>query len=1051
VKKIRKQATTTKILITLLLLSLALVLGLGVVSAADTHTSTTVNSVSSQKLAPVEISGMVKKCSDGTTFQGAKVTAKNNGKLISSTTTKSDGTYILSFQSTGRIFNVTASANGHKPSTQKITVNKNTQGTYTGKANFQLGANDAYVWNGWTTNPNQDVTFSDGTTIHLTGATNAFTTILNAITWINPGYTVYIAPSTYYEHGMTIGKSITLHGENQASTIINGQNSASIFFISAANVNIQQLTLTQASGFGGAIDNENGGGLSVSDCTFTNNRASYGGAIYNTVIGLSVTDCTFTENTATSGNGGAIANTDSGLSVSDCTFTENTAYYGGAIYNTGSDVSVSDCTFTENTATGGFSGAIFNFGTLCEVHFSRIIGNTGPDIYNAGSVNAENNWWGSNFEGTNPQTAGRINGPVINWVVLTVKAVPDSINNGATSTITADFNHINGGDPLTGGHVPDGPITLNIPWGSFTNPAITHTITKTTDNGAITPTTFYANEGPVNPTYNPVKVTATADGYTTTDTESEYITINPVANLAITKTGPTTAIAGNSLTYTITITNNGPDNAAGVTLHDVMTGTDAFNIGTLQYRYQTNGGAWSDWTSFSSPLNLNLGTIDNGNTAVIEIRDTVKSSASTGTQIINTATTDTTTTPGLKTATITTTVNTQSDLVVTKTGPTKVIAGNIITYTITVTNNGPSDARNVQIQDTIPSILQNVSHDSFNLGTITAGNSKTATITGTIPSNTAPNTIITNTATVTSDTPGTITPGSISTSVDTQSDIVLTKTVDKKRPNVGDKVTFTVTTHNNGPSDTTNLQIQDIMPSGFTDVTITPSKGTYNNGIWTLNLANGETATLTLTCKVTAKLASKTTTNTAKIQGTTKSASTNIYVPKSDLYVKITSNKNNPKVSEKFTLTYKLGNRGPDPAENVTITIPLPASFELAGINGDGTWTYNKTTHTITWTLTNVLVGDPYLYVTGKTTHAGLYVFSSSISSETYNLNSEGVNPITISTTNSTNPITPINSTTTVKAVTTTIPMPHTGVPIAGLILAILMVFGGSLIPKLKK
>ena len=195
---------------------------------------------------------------------------------------------------------------------------------------------------------------------------------------------------------------------------------------------------------------------------------------------------------------------------------------------------------------------------------------------------------------------------------------------------------------------------------------------------------------------------------------------------------------------------------------------------------------------------------------------------------------------------------------------------------------------------------------------------------------------------------------------------------------------------------------------------------------------------------------------TANYQGTinyTASEGTGLLTvnPSAYLYLQITSSNKNPKVGETFTLTYKIGNKGPDNATNVTMSIPLPSGFIVSKITGDGNWTYNKTTHTITWTLTNVPVGDPYLYITGKTTHTGLYVFSSSISSETYNLNSEGVNPITISTTNSTNPITPTNSTTTVKAVTTTIPMQHTGVPIAGLILAILMVFGGSLIPKLKK
>jgi Mg2+/Co2+ transporter CorB len=43
------------------------------------------------------------------------------------------------------------------------------------------------------------------------------------------------------------------------------------------------------------------------------------------------------------------------------------------------------------------------------------------------------------------------------------------------------------------------------------------------------------------------------------------------------------------------------------------------------------------------------------------------------------------------------------------------------------------------------------------------------------------------------------------------------------------------------------------------------------------------------------------------------------------------------------------------------------------------------------------------------------------------------------------------NSTSTLNAETTKIPLQHTGVPIAGFILAILMIVSGSIIPKLKR
>ena len=133
----------------------------------------------------------------------------------------------------------------------------------------------------------------------------------------------------------------------------------------------------------------------------------------------------------------------------------------------------------------------------------------------------------------------------------------------------------------------------------------------------------------------------------------------------------------------------------------------------------------------------------------------------------------------------------------------------------------------------------------------------------------------------------------------------------------------------------------------------------------------------------------------------TTSKGTGVFMvnPSAYLYLEITSSNKNPKIGEPFTITYKLGNNGPDNATNVTMSIPLPSEFTASNITGDGNWTYNKTANTINWTLTNVTIGDPYLYITGKIRTRGVYVFGSNITSETYNLNTEGVTPITITST----------------------------------------------------
>jgi len=102
----------------------------------------------------------------------------------------------------------------------------------------------------------------------------------------------------------------------------------------------------------------------------------------------------------------------------------------------------------------------------------------------------------------------------------------------------------------------------------------------------------------------------------------------------------------------------------------------------------------------------------------------------------------------------------------------------------------------------------------------------------------------------------------------------------------------------------------------------------------------------------------------------------------------ITTSNANPTVGESFIITYKLGNYGPDTAENVTINFQIPEGMEFVGITVDsGTWNYKTSTRTVTWTLDNVPVGDPYLYLTVKAIKSGSYSITPSITSDTYNWN----------------------------------------------------------------
>jgi N-acetylneuraminic acid mutarotase len=122
--------------------------------------------------------------------------------------------------------------------------------------------------------------------------------------------------------------------------------------------------------------------------TVTRGQSVNGGGMYNNSP-LTVVNCTFTNNTATYdsggyGGGGAMCNDGSSPAVTNCVFAHNTAVKcGGAMYNVSpASPAVMNCTFTLNTATSG--GALFNYSGASPLLTNCILwgdaATTGPEI-----------------------------------------------------------------------------------------------------------------------------------------------------------------------------------------------------------------------------------------------------------------------------------------------------------------------------------------------------------------------------------------------------------------------------------------------------------------------------------------------------------------------------------------------------------------------------------------------------------------------------------------------------------------------------------------------
>jgi len=242
---------------------------------------------------------------------------------------------------------------------------------------------------------------------------------------------------------------------------------------------------------------------------------------------------------------------------------------------------------------------------------------------------------------------------------------------------------------------------------------------------------------------------------------------------------------------------------------------------------------------------------------------------------------DITATAGSQTVHASVTIDALSLLSITKRASSDpVAAGGDIIYSIDVHNSGPGQAENVELTDVLPPHLSNVRYSLVSdvgpwqdwppvpgyvdLGDLPVDQVKSVWIIGTVDPDTPSGTVLKNTSAVTS----TTYPGPVSTSVSitvaTVARLALEKTVDDAKPNVGDRVTFEVTVTNNGPSEARDVLIVDVMPLAFANVVVTPLKGSYDDGLWTIpTLSVGEKATLILKGTVTREMECKTYTNIA--------------------------------------------------------------------------------------------------------------------------------------------------------------------------------------------
>ncbi|RPI81509.1 MAG: DUF11 domain-containing protein [Chloroflexi bacterium] len=172
------------------------------------------------------------------------------------------------------------------------------------------------------------------------------------------------------------------------------------------------------------------------------------------------------------------------------------------------------------------------------------------------------------------------------------------------------------------------------------------------------------------------------------------------ADLQVVKTASSdTVVAGTELTYEIVVTNNGPASATGIEVMDDLPASLTLvsaDPGEGEFDVDTN-----EWT---------IGSLEPGASATLTLVVLVDTDV-TGdiTNAVSVEGEQYDPDDGNNDDDLTTIVETEADLSITKTSlPDYVAHGAIVTYRLTFTNQGPSDALDLEITDTLPEALMNI-------------------------------------------------------------------------------------------------------------------------------------------------------------------------------------------------------------------------------------------------------------------------------------------------------------------------------------------------------
>ena len=455
----------------------------------------------------------------------------------------------------------------------------------------------------------------------------------------------------------------------------------------------------------------------------------------------------------------------------------------------------------------------------------------------------------------------------------------------------------------------------------------------------------------------------TTDSNLANNSASDTDTLTPRANLSIVKTdGAASVVPGTPNTYSIVVANAGPSAVSGASIVDALPASLTSATWTCSANAGGVCGAASGSGSISTTADLAAGA-----SVTYTLTATVDAAAS-GT-VANTATVavpvgfvdpDSTDNASTDIDNLTPSV----DLSITKTdGATTAVRGTSTTYTINVTNTGPSAAVDAQITDLLPPEISGAvwtcsasggatcgtpsgSGDVSLLATLPVGSSVDVNLVADIDPSASG--FLVNTAVVTAsagaiDTDPTDNAATDSDTLTAIADLAVSKTDGLATVLPGDAVTYTVVATNNGPSAVSGAPVTDAMPAGLTGVTWTcvPDAGATcgtpsgsGNISTTVDLASGTSAVFTIDATIVSSQLGAVT-NTVTVDAppgvTDPDGSDNVATDTTvvnglgDVSITKTDGVATVVAGTSTSYTIVVGNSGPSQIDGIQVTDSLPA------------------------------------------------------------------------------------------------------------------------------